>query len=271
MKKHQLLEKAMRDYPAGTRFKWNGNEEYVSSGIFCFRDESPDAVFDYQTDEVVCVDKCLWATIIPAEKPSLLSGKVAIQVNNEREFKLLMEHYESKGWKSLSGDSPSMVGYVPFSWRYEDGFGHGSPEFRKAEGCTIIPFSDFADECGIEVPVKLFVSKDGIDIYDGDLIFVVSKPGKEWGLNCSQHVHIWYNAVNKPDQFPCFSTKEAAEKWVSEQNKLNEVEVTANTILPFLTDLKEKGNPLTWLTKWQDKDHCMITIHVKSLKCDTNS
>ncbi len=101
MKKFQLLEKAMRDYPAGTNVlpcfslcekETTGIYSLGDEGVLCMTGNTQEDfyIFMYPED---------WATVVPA---SILSGKCAIQVTNQREFKLLMEHYESKGWKNFS-------------------------------------------------------------------------------------------------------------------------------------------------------------------------
>lgn len=43
MKKHELLEKAMRDYPKGTVAKFKGsNTEHISDGVFQILDINHD-------------------------------------------------------------------------------------------------------------------------------------------------------------------------------------------------------------------------------------
>jgi hypothetical protein len=237
MKKHQLLEKAMRDYPADTvaRFASAPDVDHVSDGTFKIEEDMDNGLCVLSGDGVHCFYSSIdartnennpeWA--IPV-KPSILDGKVAIQVNNEREFKLLMEHYDSKGWKSLAGESPLMTGYIsaPFSWKYEDNFGHGSPDFRKSEGCKVLDFADFAHEVGIKVPVKIMVSEDGVDLYAGDDYYRVDHQSGRWILfgDC-MGISNRHKCVSNSKTIKAFSTREAAKRWVEEQNKPKWIDV----------------------------------------------
>lgn len=135
------------------------------------------------------------AEAIEAElKPSILKGKVAIQVNNEREFKLLMEHYESKGFKTFNNNCNSKLfldtynitsknGMLITHVAYGDGYGHSQAGYYDVHGYKIIPFADFALEMDIIAPVKIMVSEDGVDLYEGDNYCAAYKGvGDRWAL-----------------------------------------------------------------------------------------
>ncbi|SMC52926.1 hypothetical protein [Pedobacter nyackensis] len=162
-----------------------------------------------------------------AEKPSILSGLCAIQVNNEREFKLLMEHYEAKGWKWSSNESPFEVTYKGFgesastALTYEDRFSWYSNSYK------LIPFADFAAEVGIKSPVFVMKSEDGVPLYIGDPYYKALKLVNGWELSAGTS-HFTTNDRGNPVRHiesKAFSTKEAAEKWIEEQNKPKAVEV----------------------------------------------
>lgn len=237
MKKHQLLEKAMRDYPAGTRFTFYGEKfEYSleSTGIFtCWKDgynkeahvDSIWRVNERGEPSGIVYDGLnkRWSEIV---KPSLLSGKCAITVNNEREFKLLMEHYESKGWKH---DCQTIKSGFPQTWFYRENNGYSLKErslsLTEKLGYTIIPFSDFAAEVGITVPVFVMTSEDVVPLYVGDQCWIPQRnmQNELKGSSCEMSVIIgWKDYIGKAK---FFSTKQAAEKWITEQNKPKEVEV----------------------------------------------
>lgn len=112
------------------------------------------------------------------EEQNPLSGKVAIQVENEREFKCLMEHYDGKGWRALNSRTPIELiklnndGLNGKFWRFHDRF--NGDEFEP-DGYRIIPFKEFVKLAGIdyrdEVRVGIsmglqdaVISKDSITI-----------------------------------------------------------------------------------------------------------
>lgn len=161
-------------------------------------------------------------------KPSILAGKVAIRVDSEREFKLLMEHYESKHFISGTGNNdikpvyPVIVPYEQSFWcrYYED----------HCRTHSIIPFADFASEVGITAPKFIMRSEDDVDLYEGDEFYHVhfTTGTTGWKENISNPVKKYQETgvltrghINK-----AFSTREAAEKWIEEQNRPKEIKLT---------------------------------------------
>lgn len=174
-------------------------------------------------------------------KPDLLSGKVAIEVNNEREFKLLMEHYESKGWSEHIKYNHPNFGTTHHIIEYSDGYLRiDESNIIATVQYKIISFSDFAAEVGIKVPVFVMTSEDGADLYSGmEMYGVKFNPSlKIWALN-GFHLEgmpfVLTDAKCEPDEdFPyltcssrnkAFSTREAAEAWILEANKPKCIEV----------------------------------------------
>ena len=253
MKKHQLLEKAMRDYPAGTRFTWkNDTIPYIatSNGIFHFHEQS---IVMQSSDTYVVFNGNQWAEIVQEHpliiavknlgKPeSILSGKCAIQVNNEREFKLLMDNYKSKGWKWNGG---SYTDYTPRNMEFNTAIEYSNFFVYDCDpdNWVIIPFSDFAKEVGIEVPVLVMRSEDGADMYVGDDNYGAEFINGKWELDLffdndsSEYVpykmSLTSSDLHSPQRYRAFSTKEAAESWIKEQNKPKEIVISSNSTYPI--------------------------------------
>lgn len=222
MKKHELIKYAYDNYPKGVKFDTPFTDG-ISTGKFTlwqpdFHHLAPvNGVWRVDEDgkpSGMVFDGDKWAEIIPE---SILSGKCAIQVNNEREFKLLMEHYESKGWKWASNDYPTKITYSTNNHSeaitYEDRFSYYS------DGYKIIPFDVFAKETGIEVPVFVMTSEDNVPLYKGDTMFWTYKYNH---IYCRPTQSFLRGNKIEPDTI-IFSTKEAAEKWISEMNKPKEI------------------------------------------------
>jgi hypothetical protein len=169
-------------------------------------------------------------------KPSILSGKCAIQINNEREFKLLMEHYEGKGWKWASNKKPiDLQPPLPTSISYEDGCAYNSDY---EEGYKVISFSDFIREVGITAFKFVLCSEDRVDLYEGDKYTSAWLENGEWNIAaCSTPLYAFNAVVTDPSTSKAFSTKEAAEKWIEEQNKPKEIKLTS--ILGHVNDLNK--------------------------------
>jgi len=202
---------------------------------------------------------CFIKTKQPA---SILSGKCAIQVNNEREFNLLMEHYESKGWKWYTGTSPidkepSLFFSYPNSIKYHDRFQHSCTN----KDYTIIPFADLAKEVGIKVPVFVLRSEDGVDLYEGDSYSHAYKHTSEdiWSIGVSQPgLSKDSQALLNPKEVKAFSTREAAEKWITKKNK------PKHAIVSLFTGMEAHVYAGEILIK--DADRTVTTLHPSDLE-----
>lgn len=218
-KKWELLKEAYDKYHKGIKITWGTPLELDGNYMFL----NNNTIVDSKGTWVYNGDMNYpWAEIIPEKQPSILDGKVAIQVNNEREFKLLMEHYESKGWKWCDGDDVlTYANYAittivyPALIEYNDSFGFNT---NKDNYDKIIPFADFAKEVGITPPVFIMKSEDGVDLYEGDEQFVANKDEEDkWFL--LKHGRTIMVGDEKSTWLRVFSTIESAEKWIEEQNK----------------------------------------------------
>lgn len=224
MKKHELLKHAYDNYPKGVLCRFNTAKKnyHISNGIFHVTE---DGKYIMGGDNFDCFyDEGEWAEIV-IEKQSILSGKCAIQVTNEREFKLLMNHYDGKfwSWNGGSGVNTSVKLKYPTGISYEDDFMHWYKE--SDEEYTLISFQDFAKEVGIEVPLFVMKSEDGVDLYEGDIIYHATNRGflDRWKIHTGyviKHMLDECYVFNiSPEKDKAFSTKQAAEKWCQEQNK----------------------------------------------------
>jgi len=228
MKKHELLKYAYDNYPKGTKYTNLGSKEVsTSSGVFHI---DSNGVRDSETYSFVLGTEDKWAEIIPEKPASILDGKVAIQVNNKREFKLLMEHYESKGFKSHATYKAFLDTYnitssfseLPTAVSYCDYFGHSKLKYWKENGYNIIPFADFAKEVGIKVPVFIMNSEDGVPLYNCDEAWVVYNLKGIFYLGDRIDLILpleGYAFKTEPNNNKLFFSKEAADKWIEEQNK----------------------------------------------------
>lgn len=145
--------------------------------------------------------------------------KIAVRVHNEKEFTALMNFYKSKGWKFHGGNDPLFwKGNIdqtnfPFCVQYNEDFKWNLDE-RKYK---IIPFSDFAKEHNIKLPIITTV--DGVDLFEGDNYHaaVIEGDGR-WYCRFYKNIYSGHLSVTKPNRVKAFSTKQAAEKWIHEQN-----------------------------------------------------
>lgn len=156
--------------------------------------------------------------------------KIAVRVDNEKEFNALMKYYDSLGWKWASGDSPVEIKYNSHihSVRFEIFFGHASGNFHEIEDYKIIPFSEFAKEHGIRVP--LLVSEDCVELFEGDKHFFAARSiNGEWKLNPTECILLPFpktipESYNNPEEFiqnsgeyKAFSTRQSAIDWIEAQ------------------------------------------------------
>lgn len=229
IKKHTLLERAMRDYPAGTVFiSATSGHECVSTGIFSLSEflsvrcePERNHVFSGLTEQ--------WAKIVKEEKPK------AIQVKNEQEFRLLMDHFDSKDWVQSKKFPHYGFGSTHHIFEYKDYYQRiDESNIIATLQYDVVTFEQFAAEKGIKVGIFIMTSEDGINLYGGmEMYGVTLNPSlKIWELNryhvkeglpfvltdakCDADQDFPY--ITTPSRNKAFSTKEAAEAWIAEQN-----------------------------------------------------
>jgi len=238
MKKWELLKQAYDKYPKGTKFNaLRTSDVKESNGAFDLIEQHDDIIII--SKEGIIYEAGCWAKVVI---DSILDGKVAIQVNNEREFKLLMEHMHSKGWRwigkhpciPISNTTIAQVSRLEYQTEvmYQDEFLFNIAKEQRSKW-QIISFADFAAEIGIKVPVFILPSEDGFDLYEGDLHYIASySSGGYWWYNCSQPLYKDHIVVTETDHNKAFTTKEAAEKWISEMNKPKSILIAEESSYP---------------------------------------
>jgi hypothetical protein len=220
MKKHELLKYAYDNYPKGTVARFGGKApDHVSTGKFTITDLNHNGNIQVMSDNGSECFYCSGEWAVPVA-PSILSGKCAIQVNNEREFNLLMEHYEAKGWKNDEVQEGKGYSHSDHNncYDYKNHFRRSSKGIQEDLGYTIIPFADFAKEVGIEAPLQTaFITHDDVPVFVGDTLYnTFQEHGGQW---CTPIEFIVGKNTYVTNLTKIFSTKSAAEAWIAEHNK----------------------------------------------------
>lgn len=218
MKKHQILLKAMEMYPFGTKFKSIAHkEECVSNGVFYFSDNDMEDGINYGLlTKVENIGRYVYRS---GEWAEIVNPKIAVKVENEKEFKALMKYYDSMEWESKNLIELSFI--HKYGWNdvitfHDDFFAHPNVE----DNYEIIPFYEFAEQHGIKLP--LLVSEDGVVLYEGDIYYCVYLTGGNWELmnNNKERTSVlseMANVIMMPTHYKAFSTKQAALDWIEAQ------------------------------------------------------
>lgn len=137
-----------------------------------------DQIYFYSEEWVGTRNKAINCDIpqliqILEEEQNTLSGKVAIQVDNEREFNAMMIYYDSKGLKWRHGLKP--LDYKFISKTQLTDYFNGKKEISQwtqldaeSAGYKIIPFKDFVKIAGIDY-------MDKVEINMGNLYVTVNE------------------------------------------------------------------------------------------------
>jgi len=186
-KKHELLKYAYDNYPKGTRFEQIGSKETIeSSGSFYFGSyRNSLSIYDVVKSVIVFSKQTeKWATIITRPE------KIAVKVANEREFNLLMKFYDSKGWKSRSEIKstdlnynyckdlkPSILATISNGVMFPnyDGYKRDGNEEYNPDNYTIIDFTDFAKENGIDTTYDVPLEDGTWASIDGDKVLLTDQ------------------------------------------------------------------------------------------------
>lgn len=127
------------------------------------------------------------------------------------------------------------------------------------------------------VPVKILTSEDGVDLHDGDNYHRVwlDDSRSEWKYDFCTDLKD-HHAVCRNDEFSAkakaFSTKEAAQSWIDEQNKPQAIDVklfnrTDRAVVVKTGVTISIGGTLVTLAHSDIED---IHRAIQSLQCDTN-
>jgi hypothetical protein len=147
--------------------------------------------------------------------------KIAVKVENEKEFKTLMKYYDSLGYAWEHGEKPNdykckikFPSFIPFENNFVSVSGVNAFPDNKWNDYQVIPFAEFAKDNGVKLP--LMVSQDGKDLHDGDEYWVVNvKENRIYsGMGRLGKLHA---PLKYPLEYKAFSTKEAALSWIEAQ------------------------------------------------------
>lgn len=222
-----LLERAEKDYPKGTVAK---------SALVGTQFTSAGAIIINENNSVYCTgedrgaylvygsinDK--WAEVVSSEKP------IAIKVNNEREYDLLMEHFESKDWVQSKKYAHHGFGAAHHIFEYKDYYQRiDESNFIATNQYNVIHLSDI----GIKVPVFVMTSEDGVPLYEGDNSYTALRVDGVWELDRHYGEGEDFNRFDvanngmfsNTETERQFSTREAADLWIAEQNKPKDIRV----------------------------------------------
>lgn len=184
--------------------------------------------------------------------------KIAVKVENEKEFKALMKYFKSKGFVSAGETDPLYLKYDKDDIvAYHNKFYY--TDVSRMQDYEIIKFSDFAAEHNIKLPHIL--THDGVDLFIGDYLAIVWKVEGDWKLT-KEHESIHANTVTMDAQSrlenerKLFSTKQAALDWIEAQ-KPKEIIITLSSVDKCIVT-KDKvnfnlthGGAVSWLD-WQN-------------------
>lgn len=220
MQKYKLLEKAMRDYPAGTIARFNGTlPDHTSTGIFRITDINHNGDIQVMANNGL---DCFYADGVWATPIPLLSGKNVVTVTNPRQFKILMDHYGEKGWKGIGGATAEYLyeylnnSKYPKNISYHDRFeSFVKGEEDEYQEYNITSFFEFAEFIGVDVPVFVLTSNDGVDMYVGDDCYLAFLDDSKMRYKNVPAVisHVIYSSE-------VFYSEDNAAKWIEEQTKI---------------------------------------------------
>jgi len=225
MKKHELIKHAYDNYPKGTlaRFKTAPNVDHISTGKFRIIEGTGNGTCVISEDD----NHCFYASQ-GNEWAEIVKPKIAVKVENEKEFNKIVEYLNSKGfelganknapWSSWSG-KPLLVEINENAETIYEHFKVNS----KLHYHEVIDFSDFAKTYNIKLP--LLTSEDGVDLYEGDYCYVAVFRCNKWFLDDhtdngdSERFEVCNNGkfINSENE-KHFKDKQSALKWIEEQN-----------------------------------------------------
>lgn len=159
--------------------------------------------------------------------------KLAVKVENDKEFKALMKYYDSLDYKLSEFKNPRWNEWtgkplcIQFCKKAETVYHEFFGSHDKFKYYQIIPFAEFAEEKGIKLP--LITTLDGFDLFEGDEYWSANNLYGTWVLsNDSKSDKGPYKLcrnssdITNSDDHKAFSTKQAALEWI-EAHKPKEI------------------------------------------------
>lgn len=233
MKKYELLKKAYDNYPKATICCWGEfAQKTESTGAFRFEDG-----YILDGNNFAVYDGKDWAEIV--------NPKIAVKVENEKEFHALMKYYDGLGYVWEHGEKPNdykckimFPCFVPFETKFVAVSGVNIFPDNKWDDYEIVMFDYFAKEHNIKLP--LIKSEDGVWLYDGDEYYRSEISNSKWVLsNYTKDFIITdlsesHSVFHSPEMSKAFSTKQTALDWIEAQ-KPKEIEIEIGCIKATIT------------------------------------
>lgn len=137
--------------------------------------------------------------------------KIAVKVENDKEFKALMKYYDSLGYNTTG--FTKMNGYDYIFIDDCDCLSQCSKPHLNISNRLEITFSEFAKEHNIKLP--LITSEDGVDLFYGDQFYTYfSDKNTVYGPHVLQNLS---SCLVNPSNRKAFNTKRAALDWIESQ------------------------------------------------------
>lgn len=139
--------------------------------------------------------------------------KIAVKVENQKEFKALIKYYDSLGYTPFSENTIAMH-RTGESVEFNDKYRSTRDYLNEAGGYKIVTFSNFAAEHNIKLLV--LTSEDGVDLYEGDEFTLAFE------YNGRRFIYGKYKVTEYSEPktdiiIKKFSTKQAALDWIEAQ------------------------------------------------------
>lgn len=263
MKKYKLIKEAYDRFRPGSKVSFDGFMPFIVSGQYEVGKQTNNHIVDSVSQQTVYRDN-VWAEIvdpgpelftfevkdgvinytkiddpeegkvvIPQAEPEDDISAILILVDNEKEYRFLMAFYEQKGYQWATKKAPNSLPYNSAcrNIEFKPKFSAMTDGTAKEQERMVMLYDTFAGENNL--PRWILSTEDGIPMYGGDNYYEASQyfNKKKWSVHdIPYRLHRGCRVVTNRDTSKAFNTKEAAEAWVNEQNKIKETEtiLTAN-------------------------------------------
>lgn len=220
MKKYELLEKAMRDYPAGTKAKFKGSGcIHTSDGIFQIHEDGYNGIVVLNSTG----SECFYSENTYGEKSPQWAE--IVQSNDISKVFNIGDHVYIKstdaGCNLVEGRKGIIVSNDTIANR-------GVLEAEDYDYKIAIDREVWRVKGDFEPAKFVMRSEDGVDLYEGDNYHrAYAYENGVWRYDFCEKLALNHVVCNSAisSLAKAFSTKEAADKWIAEQNKTKSVQV----------------------------------------------
>lgn len=223
MKKHEALTKAMADYPDGT-FVWIGDEKTQLKMPYTF---GTTAIHDINYNSIYEMSTGYWFEKVEEEKTKKLEGKIAVRFDNQQQLDIVCKHFNIKMSTTYDRIINTNGNIKPFLFTDRE-FTFDSFHYAKGSGYKCITFDTFVKELDITVPKFVIRSEDEVNMYEGDKFHEARFTDGKWTYLGGDGWVMGFPVASftNPTMSKAFSTKEAAEAWIKQQNKPKEIRLS---------------------------------------------